>query len=101
MESILKGKPLNTTLPNTDFFMNYGNRLQASLATAGGLKLPNLQLIFMSVARKRQVFICGNGGSAGNAIHLANDFLYGIAKRPGGLRVNLFLQSICYNMFGK
>src|SRR5213079_3704559 len=37
----------------------------------------------------RQVFLCGNGGSAGNAIHLANDFLYGISKRPGsGLRVN-------------
>ena len=32
----------------------------------------------------RQVFFCGNGGSAGNAIHLANDFLYGIAKRTGG-----------------
>ncbi|MCU7555002.1 SIS domain-containing protein [Alteromonas sp. ASW11-19] len=27
---------------------------------------------------RRQVFICGNGGSAGNAIHIANDFLYGI-----------------------
>ena len=36
----------------------------------------------------RQVFSCGNGGSAGNAIHLANDFLYGIAKRTGaGLKV--------------
>jgi len=37
----------------------------------------------------RQVFICGNGGSAGNAIHLANDFLYGISKvRGSGLRVH-------------
>jgi D-sedoheptulose 7-phosphate isomerase len=36
----------------------------------------------------RQVFLCGNGGSAGNAIHLANDFLYGISKAFGvGLRV--------------
>jgi D-sedoheptulose 7-phosphate isomerase len=36
----------------------------------------------------RQVFFCGNGGSAGNAIHLANDFLYGIAKLTGaGLKV--------------
>lgn len=36
----------------------------------------------------RQVFICGNGGSAGNAIHMANDFLYGISKTLGeGLRV--------------
>lgn len=37
----------------------------------------------------RQVMICGNGGSAANAIHLANDFLYGISKKRGsGLRVN-------------
>ena len=38
--------------------------------------------------RRRQVFIFGNGGSAGNAIHLANDFLYGISKQLGhALRV--------------
>jgi len=37
----------------------------------------------------RQVFIAGNGGSAGNAIHLANDMLYALSKTPGsGLRVN-------------
>lgn len=36
----------------------------------------------------RQVFLCGNGGSAANAVHLANDFLYGIDKPAGrGLRV--------------
>jgi len=38
---------------------------------------------------KNQVFICGNGGSAANALHLANDFHYGIGacgpepKLPG------------------
>lgn len=38
---------------------------------------------------KRQVFICGNGGSAGNAVHMANDLLYGISKKYGsGLRVH-------------
>jgi len=41
----------------------------------------------------RHVFICGNGGSAANAIHMANDFHYGIgACGPGpslpGLRVD-------------
>lgn len=37
---------------------------------------------------RRQVFLCGNGGSAANAIHLANDFLYGVAKADGrGLRI--------------
>ena len=36
----------------------------------------------------RQVFLCGNGGSAANAVHLANDFLYGVDKQSGrGLRV--------------
>ena len=27
---------------------------------------------------ERNVFICGNGGSAANAIHIANDFHYGV-----------------------
>lgn len=31
-----------------------------------------------------QLLFCGNGGSAGNAIHLANDFVYGVAKKTGG-----------------
>lgn len=35
----------------------------------------------------RQVFLFGNGGSAGNAMHLANDWIYGISKTFGsGLR---------------
>ena len=38
---------------------------------------------------KKQVFIFGNGGSAGNAIHLANDFLYGVSRQVGhALRVS-------------
>jgi D-sedoheptulose 7-phosphate isomerase len=33
-------------------------------------------------------YLCGNGGSAGNAIHLANDLLYGAgAGHGGGLKV--------------
>lgn len=36
-----------------------------------------------------QVFLCGNGGSAGNAVHIANDFIFGISKRFGsGLNVH-------------
>jgi D-sedoheptulose 7-phosphate isomerase len=31
----------------------------------------------------RQVFICGNGGSAANAIHWANDYCYPVAKSGG------------------
>src|SRR5258708_12922735 len=37
----------------------------------------------------RQVFFAGNGGSGGNANHLANDFLYALSKAPGsGLPVH-------------
>jgi D-sedoheptulose 7-phosphate isomerase len=32
----------------------------------------------------RHVFLCGNGGSAANAIHIANDLIYGIGKDIGG-----------------
>ena len=38
---------------------------------------------------RNQIFICGNGGSAANALHMANDFHYGIGacgeqpKKPG------------------
>lgn len=36
----------------------------------------------------QNIYICGNGGSAGNAIHLANDLLYGAGRKNGvGLRV--------------
>lgn len=36
----------------------------------------------------RSIYLCGNGGSAGNAIHLANDLIYGAGVKNGaGLRV--------------
>jgi len=36
----------------------------------------------------RAIYLCGNGGSAGNANHLANDFLYGAGVTNGvGLKV--------------
>lgn len=36
---------------------------------------------------RKRLFICGNGGSAGNAIHIANDFTYGI--NPNGLALDV------------
>ena len=39
--------------------------------------------------KEKQVFLCGNGGSAANAIHFANDLLYGVSKGNGpGLKVH-------------
>ena len=36
---------------------------------------------------RRQVFICGNGGSAANALHMANDFHYGIGACGEGIKL--------------
>ena len=50
------------------------------------------QALGQAWADGRNIYICGNGGSAANALHMANDFHYGIgACGPGprlpGLRV--------------
>lgn len=81
---------MSKLLPSKDFFEGYAGRLQASLDSVEWAGVAQLAAdIYACWIQKKQVFICGNGGSAGNAIHLANDFIYGIAKRPGGgLRVN-------------
>lgn len=34
---------------------------------------------------EKNVFICGNGGSAGNAMHIANDFHYGVGYSNSSL----------------
>src|SRR3954451_6491419 len=71
-------------------FADYSRRLQAVLQSADWSAVGRLAEELHDCWRSgRQVFLCGNGGSAGNAVHLANDFLYGISKTRGsGLRVN-------------
>lgn len=74
-----------TRLIGQDHFTDYSRRLQAVLACADWSGVHQLaQTLLESWQQGRRVFLCGNGGSAGNAIHLANDFLYGTAKKTGG-----------------
>ena len=70
-------------------FASYASRLQRVLDAADWSGVASLARELRDCwATGRQVFICGNGGSAGNAMHLANDFLYGVSKTAGqGLRV--------------
>ena len=70
-------------------FVDYSKRLQAVLQSTDWTGVARLAEELRDCWRTgRQVFLCGNGGSAGNAIHLANDFLYGVSKAIGsGLRV--------------
>ena len=73
----------NTSPKN--LFVEYADRLQGVLAVADWSGVEKLaQDMRECWMAGRQVFFCGNGGSAGNANHLANDLLYGIAKRSGG-----------------
>ena len=71
-------------------FVDYSQRLHVVLQAQDWSNVTRLAEELRDCWRTgRQVFLCGNGGSAGNAIHLANDFLYGISKKHGsGLRVN-------------
>lgn len=71
--------------PQTIFFSDYSKRLSRILASTDWTAVAQLAAAMQACWRDgRQVYFCGNGGSAGNAVHLANDFLYGIAKRTGG-----------------
>ena len=70
-------------------FAGYASRLSRVLAEADWRPVQSLAEEFLRCWKTgRQVFLCGNGGSAGNASHLANDMLYGVSKIAGkGLRV--------------
>lgn len=46
-----------------------------------------VQMLLAVRANRRTLYICGNGGSAGNAVHLANDFTYGINPKGRSLDV--------------
>ena len=39
-------------------------------------------------SRSRNIFICGNGGSAANANHIANDLIFGVNPEGKGLKVH-------------
>ena len=72
-----------------DLYKTYVQRIENVLNHFSWESVHQLSLSLQQVWRTgNTVFLCGNGGSAGNAIHLANDFNYGIDKNGGiGLRV--------------
>lgn len=72
-------------VPMEGVFADYASRLSGVLATSSWSGVAQLAADMQQAwTTGHQVFFCGNGGSAGNAVHLANDFIYGIAKRTGG-----------------
>jgi len=68
----------------------YIKRMHKALELPAMKEVPKLATA-MQVAwkNKKTIYLCGNGGSAGNANHLANDFLYGAGVKNGiGLRID-------------
>ena len=67
---------------------DYKGRLFATLDRFDWASVHTLALELLDCWKTgRQVFICGNGGSGANAMHIANDLIYGISKTVGsGLR---------------
>lgn len=78
------------TVPISAKFAAYSRRLQETLAGTDFAPVAQLATAMRECWRSgRNVFLCGNGGSAGNAVHLANDFVYGIAAGQGpGIRAH-------------
>jgi len=71
-------------------FAAYAGRLAAALQR---LDLSQVEVLAQDLLdcwkTGRQVFLIGNGGSAGNAVHLANDYVYALSKRIGsGIRAH-------------
>lgn len=76
-----------------DFLEAAKNYQQRLIEALGLIPLPAVQQLAEALLsawqEKRQVFLFGNGGSAANANHIANDLIYGISKQFGhALRVN-------------
>ena len=71
-------------------FSDYSSRLSAALEGFDWAPVERLAYDLRDCWQTgRQVFLCGNGGSGGNANHLANDLLYALSKTKGsGLRVH-------------
>ncbi len=77
---------------NVDFaghLHNYAEKVQAMLKSTAFVYVEILARELARVWREdNAIYFCGNGGSAGNANHLANDFTYGVGIKHGiGMRV--------------
>ena len=78
---------MNNSMNN--YIQSYRERLNYALNQEAMSLVPELGSALRKAWQEgKHVYICGNGGSAGNAVHLANDLIYGAGMRAGlGLRV--------------
>ena len=65
---------------------NYKDKISFAISEVDNNQIISLSKKIKKIWKeKRSLFLCGNGGSAGNAVHVANDMIYGIGmgKIPG------------------
>ena len=61
---------------------NYKINLSKTLEKLEIEKVKELCELILSIWKSNNtIYICGNGGSAANAIHIANDMTYGAGKK--------------------
>jgi D-sedoheptulose 7-phosphate isomerase len=61
---------------------DYTGKLARAMAMDAMQQIPTLATALRDAwQRGRHIYLCGNGGSAGNAIHMANDFLHADAQK--------------------
>ena len=66
------------------FFSDYANKLVDILADADWSPVLTLSQMLKTLRNDGgRVFLCGNGGSAANAVHLANDLVYAVTEKTG------------------
>ncbi|MCH1516562.1 MAG: SIS domain-containing protein [Alphaproteobacteria bacterium] len=66
------------------FFSDYAKSLAMVLAVADWANVLKLSEMILQARNSRgRIFLCGNGGSAANAVHIANDLVYAVAERTG------------------
>ena len=81
-----------------DHFVSYMQRIEQ---VSGSLDFDNIEKLRLEISRslkeQNNLFLCGNGGSAANANHIANDLLYGIRPPETGVRVHSLCSNISVN----
>lgn len=75
---------MNMRASATEYFRDYADRLNGAITSLDWAPVEALAVDLLNCWRqKKQLFLIGNGGSAGNAVHLANDFVYALSKTRG------------------
>ena len=82
-------KPASASSSAATSFCDYADRLAAIAAMTDTRGIEELACELLDCWETgRHVFLCGNGGSGANAVHIANDFMYSVSKRVGsGLKI--------------